>query len=138
PPSDPLARPPRRALMACREEATRMSDEPGFGGEKPLRASLEEARAAAIPPGARSALLMRRGSMLLRFYQPRGVDLQQPHEQDEIYVVVSGSGSFVCAGERAPFGPGDALFAPAGAEHRFEDFTDDFAAWVVFYGPRGG
>ena len=115
-----------------------MSDEPYFGGETPWRASLEGARAAAIPPGARSALLMRRGTMALRFYQPRGVDLQQPHEQDEIYVVVSGSGSFVCEGVRAPFGPGDALFAPAGAEHRFEGFGDDFAAWVVFYGPKGG
>ena len=115
-----------------------MSDEARMGGERPLRASLEDARAAPIPLGARSALLMRRGSMALRFYRPRGVDLQQPHEQDEIYVVVSGSGSFVCAGERASFGPGDALFAPAGAEHRFEEFSDDFAAWVVFYGPEGG
>ena len=25
-----------------------------------------------------------------------------------------------------------------GVEHRFEDFSDDFAAWVVFYGPSGG
>ena len=33
---------------------------------------------------------------------------------------------------------GEALFVPAGVEHRFEDFTDDFAAWVVFYGPEGG
>ncbi len=30
------------------------------------------------------------------------------------------------------------LFVAAGAEHRFEDFTQDFAAWVVFYGPEGG
>jgi hypothetical protein len=22
--------------------------------------------------------------------------------------------------------------------HRFEDFTDDFATWVIFYGPEGG
>jgi mannose-6-phosphate isomerase-like protein (cupin superfamily) len=81
---------------------------------------------------------MRHGSMLLRFYQPRGSDPQQPHEQDEIYVVVAGSGVFVCDGDRTPFGPGDALFAPAGAVHRFEDFSDDFATWVVFYGPKGG
>ena len=30
------------------------------------------------------------------------------------------------------------LFVPAGVEHRFEDFTDDLAVWVVFYGPEGG
>jgi len=103
-----------------------------------LRASLSDAKVAPIPPGARSALLMRHGSMTLRFYQPRGTDPQQPHEQDEVYVVASGSGVFCCAGARAPFGPGDALFAPAGAVHRFEDFSDDFATWVIFYGPRGG
>lgn len=115
-----------------------MPDAPFFGGELPWRASLAEAESAPIPAGARSALLMRHGSMLLRFYRPRGVDPQQPHEQDEIYIVASGSGVFACNGERAPFGPGDALFAPAGAVHRFEEFSDDFAAWVVFYGPKGG
>ncbi len=39
---------------------------------------------------------------------------------------------------RQPFGPGDILHVPAGVEHRFEEFTDDFATWVVFYGPEGG
>jgi len=34
--------------------------------------------------------------------------------------------------------PGDLLFVPAGIVHRFEDFTDDFATWVMFYGPEGG
>ena len=33
---------------------------------------------------------------------------------------------------------GEALFVPAGVEHRFEDFTPDFATWVFFYGPEGG
>jgi len=36
------------------------------------------------------------------------------------------------------FGPGDALFVPAHTSHRFEDFSPDFATWVVFYGPDGG
>jgi mannose-6-phosphate isomerase-like protein (cupin superfamily) len=39
---------------------------------------------------------------------------------------------------RFRFGPGDVLFVPAGVEHRFEDFSDDFVTWVVFYGPEGG
>jgi len=30
------------------------------------------------------------------------------------------------------------LFVPAGVEHRFEHFSEDFSTWVVFYGPRGG
>jgi mannose-6-phosphate isomerase-like protein (cupin superfamily) len=36
------------------------------------------------------------------------------------------------------FGPGDALFVPAGMKHRFENFSDDFATWIMFYGPEGG
>ena len=34
--------------------------------------------------------------------------------------------------------PGDLLFVPAGVVHRFEEFTDDLAVWVIFYGPEGG
>lgn len=103
-----------------------------------IRATVDEAKAAPIPGGRRSALLMEHGSMTLRFYAPKGHDPQTPHDQDEIYIVESGAGTFFMAGERVPFGPGDVLFAPAGAEHRFEDFSDDFATWVVFWGPQGG
>jgi mannose-6-phosphate isomerase-like protein (cupin superfamily) len=104
----------------------------------PTRVTLEEARKAPIPAGARSAQLMKRGSMVLRFYAPRGTDPQTPHEQDELYLVASGSGTFVRNDERHRFGPGDVLFAAAADVHRFEEFSDDFATWVVFYGPKGG
>ena len=33
---------------------------------------------------------------------------------------------------------GSFLFVPADHFHRFEDFSSDFAVWVVFYGPEGG
>jgi len=100
--------------------------------------TLAEAAAAPIPAGARSALLMRHGSMAVRWYAPEGHDPQTPHDQDEIYVIARGGGTFFNAGERVPFGPGDVLFVAAGQEHRFEDFSSDFATWVVFYGARGG
>ena len=104
---------------------------------------LAEAKMAPIPEGARSALLMEHGTMALRYYAPRGHDPQTPHEQDEIYIVVTGSGMFALGQDEGTlecrrFGPGDAIFAPAGWVHRFEDFTDDLATWVVFWGPRGG
>lgn len=83
-------------------------------------------------------ILLEHGSMELGFYTPKGVDPQQPHDRDEVYVVQSGSGYFVSGDSRRSFEPGEALFVPAGGIHRFEDFTDDFAAWVVFYGPGGG
>jgi mannose-6-phosphate isomerase-like protein (cupin superfamily) len=78
------------------------------------------------------------GSLEVEVYRPRGVDLQQPHTRDELYVVISGRGEFVHAGRRQPVEPGEVLFVPAGAEHRFEAFSDDFATWVFFYGPEGG
>ena len=104
----------------------------------PLQATLDQAKQAPILPGFRSAELMRHGSMVLRYYAPSGNDPQSPHAQDEIYIVASGRGTFACGGRRVAFGPGDALFAPAGAEHRFESFSADFGTWVVFYGPNGG
>ena len=83
-------------------------------------------------------ILLEHGTLELGYYTPDGTDPQDPHDRDEVYVVKSGSGYFVVEDDRQPFGPGDALFVPAFVVHRFEDFTDDFAAWVVFYGPTGG
>ena len=105
---------------------------------RPLRSTVEEARAAPIPTGSRSALLMQHGSMTLRHYRPDGIDPQTPHDQDEIYIVIAGRGRFRVDGDSVDFGPGDALFAAAGSDHRFLDFTDDFETWVIFYGPEGG
>jgi mannose-6-phosphate isomerase-like protein (cupin superfamily) len=83
-------------------------------------------------------VLLENGSMELGYYKPIGIDDQSPHDQDEIYLVQTGHGTFVCGDQRTPFEPGDALFVAAGVDHRFTDFSDDFAAWVIFYGPRGG
>lgn len=95
---------------------------------------------AALPAsgGQRFATLFRHGSLEVEIYAPRGRDPQTPHSRDEVYLVVQGSGSYQHGDERTPFGPGDFLFAPAGLEHRFLDFSDDLAVWVLFYGPEGG
>ncbi len=79
-----------------------------------------------------------RGTLEVGLYRPPRPDPQQPHQQDELYFVVSGHGWFVNDGDRSEIGPGDALFVAAGVPHRFEDFSDDLTAWVVFYGPPGG
>jgi mannose-6-phosphate isomerase-like protein (cupin superfamily) len=83
-------------------------------------------------------LLFRHGTLEVEFYKPEGMDQQKPHTRDEIYVVISGSGTFVLNDERQSFEAGEVLFAAAGVEHRFEDFSSDFATWVFFYGPEGG
>lgn len=106
--------------------------------EPAFRWTADGAAALPLEKGRLSALLTSHGSMSLRHYAPNGHDPQTPHDQDELYVVISGTGEYVMNGERVPFEPHDVLFAPAGAEHRFENFSDDFATWVIFYGPQGG
>jgi mannose-6-phosphate isomerase-like protein (cupin superfamily) len=104
-----------------------------------FRAVAEEiARRLPGPKGERSTLVFEHGTLRVKLYAPRGTDPQQPHTQDELYVVVSGSGWFIHGETRERFGPNDVLFAPAGLAHRFEDFTDDLFVWVFFYGPEGG
>jgi mannose-6-phosphate isomerase-like protein (cupin superfamily) len=95
-------------------------------------------RAAAQSDDRAYGILLDHGTMQLGFYRPLRVDPQSPHTQDEIYVVQKGTGNFMIDDETRAFAAGDALFVPAGSEHRFSDFSDDFCAWVVFYGPDGG
>jgi mannose-6-phosphate isomerase-like protein (cupin superfamily) len=90
------------------------------------------------PEGKPFIELFKHGSWSIEMYAPRGTDGQHPHEQDEVYVVASGEGAFVAGDDRYAFGPGDALFVPAGVAHHFEDFSDDLAVWVIFGGPMGG
>jgi mannose-6-phosphate isomerase-like protein (cupin superfamily) len=103
------------------------------------RFTVREARnRAAGSDDGEYGVLLRRGTLELGYYRPDGSDRQEPHGQDEVYIVQSGSGYFIHRDERRPFEAGEALFVPAGDSHRFEEFSDDFAAWVVFYGPIGG
>lgn len=78
------------------------------------------------------------GTLEVELYAPRGHDPQQPHSRDEIYVVARGSGSFFDGERRHHVEPGSFVFVAAGQVHRFENFSDDFAVWVAFYGPEGG
>lgn len=90
------------------------------------------------PDGKRFATIFEHGTLLVEIYAPGGNDPQQPHTRDEVYFVASGTGEYVCGDTRTTFGPTDLLFAAAGVAHRFENFTDDLAVWVLFYGPEGG
>src|SRR5688500_12102220 len=83
-------------------------------------------------------LLMQHGTMSVEYFAPHQVDTQQPHKQDELYVIASGTAVFNRDGEQVNCSKGDVLFVPAGMEHRFENFSDDFATWVIFYGSNGG
>jgi mannose-6-phosphate isomerase-like protein (cupin superfamily) len=106
---------------------------------RPTRVTAAELAAKLpTPEGHRWIPAWALGDLELEFYAPRGTDPQQPHRRDEIYLVVQGRGRFRRGEEVVDFGPGDLLFAAAGEPHRFEDFGDDLAVWVVFFGPEGG
>ncbi len=83
--------------------------------------------------GDRFLELFKQGSLSVEVYKPDKIDNQKPHDKDEIYVIISGYGEFLLEKERTTFSPGDILFVPAKAEHRFENFTDNFATWVLFF-----
>lgn len=86
------------------------------------------------PEGERFASVLQRPGLEVEIYAPRGLDPQTPHDRDEVYLVISGRGVFRNGGRTHSFGPGDLMFVPAGVEHRFEEFGDDLALWVLFLG----
>lgn len=89
-------------------------------------------RRLAASPDKTFLTLFERGPLSVEIYRPKEQDLQQPHAQDEFYIIVSGHGIFQNGAEQHPFQPGDLLFVPAGQEHRFLEFSADFATWVIF------
>ena len=97
--------------------------------------SFAEIMKVAIPQGRQSRLAFDDGQVELRHFAPKGQDTQSPHDRDELYIVISGTAQFRRKDETVRCAPGDVLFVAAHEEHRFLDFSSDFALWVVFYGP---
>lgn len=64
-------------------------------------------------------------------------DLQQPHTEDEVYVVVSGAGRISVGDEDRPVTAGSVVFVPALVPHRFHDVTSELTILVAF-GPAEG
>ena len=62
-------------------------------------------------------------------------DRQQPHADDEVYVVLEGSGVLEIEGAKHPLGEGEAIFVPAEADHRFTAY-EQLAVLVAFARPR--
>ena len=65
------------------------------------------------------------------------VDDQDPHTEDEIYVVTSGRAMFEAGGDRVAVGPGSVIFVPANEVHRFAEITEDLATVVIFAPAEG-
>jgi mannose-6-phosphate isomerase-like protein (cupin superfamily) len=86
------------------------------------RFQLEEV-AAGLGPGGYDVFFdssaIELGVYVLVAPQP---DEQEPHDRDEIYVVLEGSGVLTVAGEEVELNRGDAAFVAAGTEHRFSAY----------------
>ncbi|MFD7917911.1 cupin domain-containing protein [Streptomyces sp. NPDC059740] len=64
------------------------------------------------------------------------LDPQQPHRQDEVYLVVSGRASLTVGAETTQVARGSVVYVPAGAPHRFHHVTEDLRVMVVFSPPE--
>ena len=58
-------------------------------------------------------------------------DHQQPHADDEVYVVLEGQGVLEVEGERVELHEGEATFVPAGARHQFVGY-EQLSVLVIF------
>ena len=101
----------------------------------PLPITLALARNLPWKPG-RSAEAFIDGDLEVRFTPRPSKGPQTPHDRDELYFVATGTGRYRVEDTVTAVGPGNLLFAAAHAPHGFEDFNDDFAIWIIFYGPK--
>ncbi len=61
-------------------------------------------------------------------------DTQRPHQRDEVYYVISGSGKLVVEDDTLAAVAGAVLFVAAKANHRFVEIDEDLELLVVFGG----
>ena len=95
------------------------------------------AAALALPrtPG-RSSEVFVDGDLEVRFAARPTNGPQVPHQRDELYFIAAGRGSYRVEDIVTPVGTGDVLFCAAHVAHGFEDISDDFSVWVLFYGQQ--
>jgi mannose-6-phosphate isomerase-like protein (cupin superfamily) len=67
------------------------------------------------------------------YKHPVGADIpQKPHNEDEIYHVIAGSGKIEIAGVDQNVGPGCIVYVPAHVEHHFHSVTEVLEVLVLF------
>jgi mannose-6-phosphate isomerase-like protein (cupin superfamily) len=59
-------------------------------------------------------------------------DLQQPHTEDEVYIVLEGLAQIQIGDQDYPVKTGDTIFVPALKEHRFHSILEELRVIVVF------
>jgi len=101
---------------------------------------LDEVREAARGSGEPWHEFLRIGMFSAGLYQLGAgeEDGQAPHEEDEIYHVLSGRAELEVAGKRHPVEPGSIAFVARRVEHRFVDIAEDLEVLVLFAPPESG
>ena len=69
----------------------------------------------------------------LVFFAPHGTDYQTSHEEDEFYFIARGSAKLVIESDKFDCTAGDVFFVEQNIEHHFEDISNDFATWAIFF-----
>ncbi len=102
------------------------------------RFALEDVLGTLAPEGHDFAEFFRAPSGTLSLTIARwpagSIDDQQPHTEDEVYLVWSGRAVLTIGDERVAVGPGSVAFVAAGVEHRFSEISEDLAT-LVFWSP---
>jgi len=75
----------------------------------------------------------KKGNVTLVFFAPRGTDYQTFHEADEFYFIARGTAELIVENERFPCETGVCFFVPARKKHHFENISEDFATWAIFF-----
>ena len=66
------------------------------------------------------------------FLAAGSTDMQAPHDEDELYIVMSGKARMRLGGEDRNVGPGSLLYVSATTEHSFFEIEEDMTLLVLF------
>lgn len=68
----------------------------------------------------------------LYFLAAGSTDMQSPHDEDEVYLVLSGKARMRLEDEERSIGPGSLLYVGATTEHSFFEIEEDMTLLVMF------
>lgn len=89
----------------------------------------------ATTPGLYQEFLRERSLSMGLYVLPAGAeDPQSPHNEDEVYYVVSGRAILRVDNQDQPVSPGSIVFVAAGTPHRFHTITEPLSV-LVFFAP---
>lgn len=82
---------------------------------------------------------LRRDSMSLELYrlEAGATDPQDPHTEDEVYYIVSGSASIRIGDDAHKVEDGDVVFVEREVEHYFFDIEEELVTLIFFAPPYG-